>query len=927
MPYCKSSGAPHMDPRPSHPILRPMGETPLPLSRGGSQDENKAQQLKEELRRRREEHDVLEAQAAEQASWADELLSRFRNTSASGNAPEPIVIPQRAHRSHPRMPLATTNTNVARSERSSKCRRTPDPEPIIAPSEGDISIPHSVYDEDFTQQFRKVSERRRRTPESDSNGELFWSSLKETLRGPSAQAALSGHHCTVECNGEELSLNQLFYESFVSVWKTLRRGSMPNVTVTLYKEANNNNHNNHNNPPPPPPSTTHSVPAAPQSEKAASVPSVAPESSVQATMTTPSAKASRRTEVVSEVSEQASGAASLPMSVPTSVSAVPSVPEVKLSQVRAVQPAQRSLWVAPASHNLLDRGKLFGDMAAAASAPTEGKTLEQQAPPPQPVHSLQTHPTNLPPAVHAAQGYPQAPQAQPVPTQTQADAERDREDAKLLHRVKLLEEAREGKKEPSEAPKDAIHLRIAAIEDAIERERSSKAHEQQRRDQESRVSKQEQMLHQQEQLRPVLVRVQQLETQIEQANYGYHKEVSALEQRLLAETDARQSLMRELDNVKNKTRMQLLKLRTELQKETAAAGNDRALREENADLKLKTTETEARLEMVTRQIKDTVPHSALLQTKEQLTQAREADQREQRWLREENTNLKQKISEIEGKLESLTRQLHAPSPVLLETTDALAKARDQDARLRAENDMLKQRQMEVEMKMYTMAHQAQDQQAGSILSAVESFAHSRNTDEVQQLRAENSSLRSKALAAEERLSRPDDRRSPTPNPIVAPAAPLTALSCPSHPPTDAPFPQSQTFIEPLEPLEPLEPSQYVRTPSENVGLPPASVSPLRVQAQLHRPPGLSPTRPTPGQRPVRTASPYYQNNVAPEVPALRSLSDEIVPQPAPLPLPLPLPPAPSAQLPTEVCSFSCLNTFPFPHSATRRKPSSLAFVV
>eukprot|EP01064_Diplonema_japonicum_P038492 TRINITY_DN9358_c2_g1_i7.p1 TRINITY_DN9358_c2_g1~~TRINITY_DN9358_c2_g1_i7.p1 ORF type:complete len:1635 (+),score=330.08 TRINITY_DN9358_c2_g1_i7:89-4993(+) len=182
MPYCKTTGEAHLGEE-YHPIL----------------------QLREELKKRKEEHAQLEMKAAEQATWAEVLLSRIRATAEH---------PGSSRRSS-RTPLAQFPENRKNISPSRPCK----PEP------------------DFTAQLREVSATRRQlTPPTSVPEKSFWESLQEALSGPGKSAATVGHQCKVTCNGETLRVNQLFYESFVSVWTSLRAGAMPNVTVTLYPE-------------------------------------------------------------------------------------------------------------------------------------------------------------------------------------------------------------------------------------------------------------------------------------------------------------------------------------------------------------------------------------------------------------------------------------------------------------------------------------------------------------------------------------------------------------------------------------------------------------------------------------------------------------------------------------------------------------------
>eukprot|EP00754_Rhynchopus_humris_P008177 Rhum_TRINITY_DN13680_c0_g1::Rhum_TRINITY_DN13680_c0_g1_i1::g.62710::m.62710 len=674
MPYCKATGAPHVSsagnapaaaaaaaaaaeprrtsassaahiPSHAHPIIHPLDAAPharapaaaaaAPASGAGSaQQADKTRQLREELQKRKAEHAVLEAQAAEQSCWAKELLSRFRAT-ADEPPPQAPQAPAAAAAAVPqRPPLATVDSNVPVLRTGEASQQTSKKE----------SVPGVEGDDDFTHRFRKLSERRRRprTPQDEGDTSvvppssptgLFWTSLKETMSGPSAHAASAGHLCKVECDGEEIMLNQVFYESFVSVWKALRKGSMPPITLTIFKQADTAPEDTGGDPPPPPPSVSNEE---------------RPEHSGKSF---PAAAAGGGSAVSGAVSfaprpaEEASAAASI-------------------SQVREVLPMRTSPWIAQPASCLTDRASLFGQQ-------------------------------HLPHVPDSSPGY--------VPEASAAGRARPRGDAAggsgLLERVNALEALQKTKEETLA---DTIDARISAIEEAVLREKksaresqtgpalSNRQLRQQQQQQQHRQQQQQQtpleaqespsvaelllqkvaalesVVQQTQQEQPdeairsklqelesalqatrqqqleyerqqhakddVSARVRELEAAVSRAKAEHHSEVQQLERRLLEETNARHMLTQELESSKKKTRLQLAKLKAEVHKEQLGPSQEQlALHRENEQLKMTAKQADMKSQMIAQQAE---------YNERQLRMARTEEAREKRLLSQENNALR-----------------------------------------------------------------------------------------------------------------------------------------------------------------------------------------------------------------------------------------------------------------------------------------------
>ncbi|KAJ9470405.1 hypothetical protein DIPPA_01511 [Diplonema papillatum] len=304
-PFCKVSGTLHRQAGVAcHPILKPVqGRVERVEDQADCDRRAQVQHLRSELRRRKEEHALLEKQAAQQSSWTEVILNRLRASAFDRSFHKPL----RPASQSPRFSSSRSQTEASDGGRAplaalrpamntpfnSKCapHRAAgklEPWPVFAPDR--VTCPRL----DFTGQFRDASEQRRRAttasrdrsdsfctrvstptlqgapsipireggpdcfrdpippsssmharrgaseheakifPLNDAFGadSPFWSALKEAVRdGPAANAARGGVYCRVECGGEELVVNQSFFESFVAVWKSLR-GDVPSLAVS-----------------------------------------------------------------------------------------------------------------------------------------------------------------------------------------------------------------------------------------------------------------------------------------------------------------------------------------------------------------------------------------------------------------------------------------------------------------------------------------------------------------------------------------------------------------------------------------------------------------------------------------------------------------------------------------------------------------------
>ena len=246
------TGEPHV--AAAHPILRPI-DVPVDI-------QARTNELRDELKKRKEEHAILEQKAANQSNWAEMILARFREKQTSGGSNQSKNGPRKTPTTQTARGKYRQPTMDILNERKESIR-TPSGAPPPPPSSRSVSIMTSSAGpsaslvgggnsstspiQQIPTDFAKKQSVLDPAPPPISRVNNFWQSLKDAVSGPTS-IATSGHLCTVSCEGHEpLVINEGFFKSFIAVWKSLKGDSIPNVTVKLFEEPGKPKTDNPNN--------------------------------------------------------------------------------------------------------------------------------------------------------------------------------------------------------------------------------------------------------------------------------------------------------------------------------------------------------------------------------------------------------------------------------------------------------------------------------------------------------------------------------------------------------------------------------------------------------------------------------------------------------------------------------------------------------